>query len=67
MKIDLGGIAKGYTSSKVMDIFKENGISSAVISLGGNVQTLNGKPDGSDWKWRLRIRQIREVILECFL
>ena len=48
MKIDLGGIAKGYTSSKVMDIFKENGISSAVISLGGNVQTLNGKPDGSE-------------------
>ena len=52
MKIDLGGIAKGYTSSKVMDIFKENGISSAVISLGGNVQTLNGKPDGSDWRQR---------------
>ena len=50
MKIDLGGIAKGYTSSKVMDIFKENGISSAVISLGGNVQALNGKPDGSDWR-----------------
>lgn len=50
MKIDLGGIAKGYTSSKVMDIFKKNGISSAVISLGGNVQTLNGKPDGSDWR-----------------
>lgn len=50
MEIDLGGIAKGYTSSKVMDIFKKNGISSAVISLGGNVQTLNGKPDGSDWR-----------------
>ena len=50
MRIDLGGIAKGYTSSKVMDIFKENGISSAVISLGGNVQALNGKPDGSDWR-----------------
>ena len=50
MAIDLGGIAKGYTSSKVMDVFKENGISSAVISLGGNVQTLNGKPDGSDWR-----------------
>ena len=50
MEIDLGGIAKGYTSSKVMDIFKENGVSSAVISLGGNVQTLNGKPDGSDWR-----------------
>ncbi len=50
MEIDLGGIAKGYTSSKVMDIFKKNGITSAVISLGGNVQALNGKPDGSDWR-----------------
>lgn len=67
MKIDLGGIAKGYTSSKVMDIFKENGISSAVISLGSNVQTLNGKRMVLTGEWRLRIRQIREVILECFL
>lgn len=50
MKIDLGGIAKGYTSSKVMDIFKKNGVSSAVISLGGNVQTLHAKPDGSAWR-----------------
>ena len=50
MQIDLGGIAKGYTSSKVIDIFRKNGISSAVISLGGNVQTLNGKPDGSSWR-----------------
>lgn len=50
MKIDLGGIAKGYTSSKVIDIFKKNGISNAVISLGGNVQALGGKPDGSDWR-----------------
>lgn len=50
MEIDLGGIAKGYTSSKVIDIFKGNGISNAVISLGGNVQALSGKPDGSDWR-----------------
>ena len=64
MKIDLGGIAKGYTSSKVMDIFKENGISSAVISLGGNVQESQMVLTG---EWRLRIRQMREVILECFL
>lgn len=28
MKIDLGAIAKGYTSSKIIDIFKENNIKS---------------------------------------
>ncbi len=50
MLIDLGGIAKGYTSDRVIDIFRQNGINSAIVSLGGNVQTLGTKPDGSKWK-----------------
>lgn len=50
MKIDLGGIAKGYTSSRIMDIYKENDISSGLVNLGGNVQALGMKPDGSKWR-----------------
>lgn len=50
MKIDLGGIAKGYTSSRIMDIFKENGITSGLVNLGGNVQALGAKTDGSNWR-----------------
>ena len=50
MKIDLGAIAKGYTSSKIIDIFKENSIKSGMVTLGGNVQVLGKKPDGSLWK-----------------
>lgn len=50
MQIDLGGIAKGYTSDRVMSVFREYDIRHAVISLGGNVHTLNAKPDGSSWK-----------------
>lgn len=50
MEIDLGGIAKGYTSDRVMDIMRKYGVKHAVVSLGGNVQTLNSKPDGSAWK-----------------
>ena len=50
MKIDLGGIAKGYTSSRIMDIFKENGITSGLVNLGGNVQALGTKTDGSNWR-----------------
>ena len=50
MKIDLGGIAKGYTSSRIMDIYKENGISSGLVNLGGNVQALGTKTDGTKWK-----------------
>ena len=50
VRLDLGGIAKGFTSSRVMDIFAQNGVTSGIISLGGNVQTLGRKPDGSLWR-----------------
>ena len=49
-KMDLGGIAKGYTSNRIMEIFQEYGVTSAMVSLGGNVQTLGKKPDGTDWQ-----------------
>lgn len=49
-QIDLGGIAKGYLSDRIMEIFREDGVESGIVSLGGNVQTLGTKLDGSDWK-----------------
>ena len=49
-QMDLGGIAKGYTSARIMEIYREYGITSGMVSLGGNVQTLGTKPDGKDWK-----------------
>lgn len=49
-KVDLGGIAKGFTSARVMEIFRENGVESGILSLGGNVQALGTKPDGSLWR-----------------
>ena len=48
--IDLGGIAKGYTSDRLVGIFKEYGITSACVSLGGNVHCLGTKTDGSAWR-----------------
>ena len=50
MKVDLGGIAKGFTSDRVMELFSADGVTSGIISLGGNVQTLGTKPDGSLWR-----------------
>ena len=48
--IDLGGIAKGFASQRLMDIFREHGVESAIVSLGGNMQCLGSKPDGSPWR-----------------
>ena len=50
MEIDLGSVAKGYTGDQVMEVFRENGVTSGMISLGGNVQALGAKPDGSPWR-----------------
>jgi FAD:protein FMN transferase len=47
--IDLGGIGKGFASDKILEIYREYGISSAYSNLGGNVVTLGAKPDGSPW------------------
>lgn len=48
-RLDLGGIAKGYTSGRLMDIFRSCGVDAALVSLGGNVQTLGRKTNGTDW------------------
>ena len=49
-EVDLGAIAKGYTSEKMKQVFLENGITAGIVSLGGNVQTLGVKPNGTPWK-----------------
>jgi thiamine biosynthesis lipoprotein len=54
MEIDLGALAKGYTGDEIMTIMKECGVSSAIVSLGGNVQAIGKKPDGSNWKVAVR-------------
>ena len=49
-QIDFGGVAKGYTSARIMEIFREYGVTSGMVSLGGNIQVLGKKPDGSPWR-----------------
>ena len=50
MMIDLGTIAKGYTSQRIADLWCSRDIKSGLINLGGNVQVLGDKPDGSPWR-----------------
>lgn len=50
MQIDFGAIGKGYAGDCIAEILKENGIASALLDLGGNIQTIGTKPDGTNWK-----------------
>ncbi len=51
MEVSFGAVGKGYAAQAVCDLMEEMGVQSAVLSLGGNVQTLGDtKPDGSRWQ-----------------
>lgn len=47
MKLDLGGIAKGYAADEVERILVEHGVKSAIINLGGNIKVIGEKPDNT--------------------
>lgn len=50
MAIDLGAIAKGYTSHKLTKILQEHHTPASMISLGGNVHVFGKKPDGKPFR-----------------
>lgn len=50
MELDLGALAKGWAGEQLAHRIKAQGIDSATLSLGGNVQTVGCKPDGSPWR-----------------
>lgn len=50
MEIDLGSTGKGFAGQQAAALLREKGVTSALLNLGGNVQTIGTKPDGSPWE-----------------
>ncbi len=54
MAIDTGGFAKGYACDLAREKYQEIGLTSCLLSLGGNIYSFGTKPDGSDFVIGLR-------------
>lgn len=54
MRLDLGGIAKGYAADQIALMIREYGYESAIINLGGNILTLGSKPNDQSYKIGIR-------------
>lgn len=54
MEIDLGSVAKGYTGAALATLLREGGVTSALLDLGGNIQAVGARPDGSPWRVGIR-------------
>lgn len=50
MQLDLGGVAKDYALNKAVEILKAQGIQSALVNAGGDIQVIGTKPDGAPWR-----------------
>ena len=46
--LDFGALAKGYAADLCREKLEQADLS-GILSLGGNIQTVGTKPDGSDW------------------
>lgn len=49
-QISFASVGKGCAADSAIDAMRQAGVTSGIVSLGGNVQTLGQKPNGDDWK-----------------
>ena len=50
MRLDLGGIAKGYAVDEAMRVLRRNGLSIALVDGGGDLRAGDPPPDKAGWK-----------------
>nr|WP_125697216.1 FAD:protein FMN transferase [Lacticaseibacillus yichunensis] len=61
MAIDLGGIAKGYITDQVVKVLKKNGVTTAIVDLGGNIYVLGHSPKAKDADWTVGIQDPKQT------
>ena len=56
MIIDLGAIAKGYIADEAVKVLKDNGVTSAIVDLGGNIFVVGHSWRGENEDWNVGIQ-----------
>ena len=52
--VELGAVAKGYAGELVAAELKSRGVRSALLDLGGNIETVGAREGGAPWRVGLR-------------
>ncbi|MCC7434436.1 MAG: FAD:protein FMN transferase [Methanoregulaceae archaeon] len=50
MKLDLGGIAKGYACDEAQKVLRAHGVKSALVEMGGDIVVSDAPPGALGWK-----------------
>ena len=63
MKLDLGGVAKGYIVDQGIEVLKMMGIGSAIIEAGGDLRMIGVHPKRKHWKIGIRHPRVEDISL----
>lgn len=49
MQLDVGGIGKGFAADKAINLLKKNGITAALVDMGGDITVSDAPPNKDFW------------------
>ncbi len=67
MRLDLGGIAKGYIAQQVVNYLKKEGISSSLVDAGGDLAMGDAPPDTEGWTVGVNIPETTDDLIRSRL
>ena len=68
MKLDLGGIAKGYAVDLAIETLRQNGATAGMVDLGGNIRCFGDGPGrGGDWLIGVQDPRNEDIIMKLRL
>ena len=54
MSLDMGGVAKGYATDRAVEVLKDNGVTSAIVNMGGDLYCLGRRSPTTQWTIGIR-------------
>lgn len=63
LRIDFGGLAKGYAVDEAVKIFKTNGITKGIINIGGDLYCLGTTLENKDWAIGIKDPENKDKVL----
>ncbi len=62
VRLDLGGIAKGYGVDVAVQRLRDRGVAHAIVNVGGDLYALGHAPDGEPWRVGIRSPHTEETV-----
>lgn len=63
IKIDLGGIAKGYAVDRAIEVLRLHAIEDALVNIGGNIFAVGSPPEKDAWQIGIRDPEDRTRVM----